>query len=106
MTEIIKPLPPVKVKINFWNKFKLFSLVISSNILLLLVIGAGVNIIWYYLRSGFTNGFFDPETLKYAVFIVVGGWFYFNLDDKKLCQILNIRRDLPFITLEQTGNKN
>jgi len=101
----VKPLPPVKVKFNLWNTLKLGFLSLLSPALWLILILAGLNVGGYYLWSGYTKGIFDPETLKYAVMVAVGAYFCLILDKNKIYEALNVRRDLPFITIEEIEEK-
>jgi len=105
MARKIKSLPPVKVKINFWNKAKLIFLTIISFILWVILFLAGANLLVYYVYSILTRGFLDPETLKYAVYLVIGAYFCMVLDKNKIYEALNVKRDLPFITIENIKKK-
>jgi len=105
MNEKIKPLSPVRVKINFWNQAKLWFMVIISFILWVTLIVTGLNLLVYYTYSIITKGFFEPEVLKYAVLLVVGAYFCLILDKNKIYDALNVKRDLPFITIEQIEEK-
>ena len=105
MTGKVKPLVPLKVKINFWNSTKLWFLGLVSVVLWITIIVAGANLLWYYVYTLYTKGFFDQESLKYAVLLAVGTYFCLILDKKKIEEALNIKKDLPFITIEQvTGS--
>jgi hypothetical protein len=105
MTDKVKPLPPIKVKINLWNYLKLGFLIFISCILWITLIVTGINLLGYYIKSIIINGFFDPETLKYAVMLVVGAYFFLILDKNKIYEALNVKRGLPFITVEQIEEK-
>lgn len=106
MNQKIKPLPPIKVKINWWNQTKLWFLVIGSFMLWIILLISGLNILVYYVFSANTKGFFDQETLKYAVFLVIGAYFCLILDKNKISEALNVKKDLPFITIEQIDKKS
>ena len=97
----VKPLPPVKIKINLWNKVKLLLMIFVSFILWIALVVTGLNLFAYYIFNVKTKGFFDQESLKYAVIIIVGAYFCLILDKNKIYEALNIKRDLPFITIEQ-----
>lgn len=97
----VKPLPPVKIKINLWNKVKLLLMVFISFMLWIALVVTGLNLFAYYVFNVKTKGFFDQESLKYAVVIIVGAYFCLILDKNKIYDALNIKRDLPFITIEQ-----
>ena len=101
MSDKIKALPPVAVKINWWNSCKLIFMTVLSYVLWIMLLVAGANVLAHYLYSIFTNGFFDSETLKYAVMVAVGSYFCLILDKNKICDALNVKRGVPFITVEQ-----
>ena len=105
MSKKVNPLPPVRFRINLWNQLKLFLLMGISAILWIILIFTGINLLAYYTYSIFTNGFFDPETLKYSVILIVGAYFCLVLDRKKIYEALNIKLNLPFITIEQIEDK-
>lgn len=106
MSNKVESLPPVKVKFNTWNYVKLIVMAIISFVLWFLLFFTGINILAYYIHCILTNGFFDPETLKYAVMIAVGAYFCLVLDKNKIYEALNVKRDLPFITIEQLTDRN
>jgi hypothetical protein len=101
----VKPLPPVQVKFNIWNACKLWFMVLISFILWVVLFVAGITILSYYGYSIVAKGFFDPEVLKYSLLLVVAAYFGLILDKKKISDALNIKRDLPFITIEQREKK-
>ena len=76
-------------------------MIFISFILWIALIVTGLNLIAYYIFNVKTKGFFDQESLKYAVIIIVGTYFSLILDKNKIYEALNIKRDLPFITIEQ-----
>ena len=101
----IKPRTPIKVKLNWWNFIKLGFMLMLSTILWFVLLFACINILTYYISSLINDGFLDSETLKYAVMLVIGSYFCLILDKNKIFESLNIRKDLPFITIEQTEEK-
>jgi len=105
MSDKIKPLPPVKVKINFGNSFKLYLMIFVSIILWVLLFVTGINLLSHYIITIFREGFYHPETLKYSLVLIVGAYFFLILDKNKIYEALNIKRDLPFITIEQIKKK-
>jgi hypothetical protein len=105
MSEKIKPLPPVKFKINWFNSLKLFFMVVISIVLWLTLFVTGLNILFYYIYTIFQNGFFDPEALKYAVLISVGSYLCLIIDKNKIYDALKIKRDLKFITIDEINDK-
>lgn len=105
MSDNIKSLPPVKVQINWWNEMKLIFLSVVSLILWIVLFITGISLLSYYSYVVWTNGFFDPEALKYAILLVIGAYFCQILDKNKILEALNIKRDLPFIPPEQIRKK-
>lgn len=101
MSDEIKALPPVEVKINWQNYLKLVFMAIVSIVLWLALIVTGLNIFAYYIYIILTNGFFDPESLKYSVMVAVGSYFCLIIDKNKICEALNIKRELKFITIDE-----
>ncbi|MBI2647412.1 hypothetical protein HYW99_02955 [Candidatus Woesearchaeota archaeon] len=87
----IKPLPPVRVKINLWNKIKVLSLIGINFILWIILLVTGINLLTYYGYNILKNGFFDPETLKYSIILIVGAYFCLILDKNKIYDSLNIK---------------
>lgn len=105
MSDKIKPLPPVKVKIN-WKQIVgviIYFIIFIISIVSLLI--ACANILCYYVFLIKNNGWLNPETIKYSIYIVIGSWFFLILDRKKIYELFGIKRDLPFITIEQVNNK-
>lgn len=100
----IKPLHAVKVKINIGNSIKLWFMVIVSFILWVTLLVTGVSLLSYYIYCIITKGIFNPETLKYALILIVGAYFCLILDKNKIYDALNIKKNLPFITIEQRKN--
>lgn len=105
MTVKIRALQPVKVKINFWNTYKLYFMAVVSVILWIVLFVSGLNILVYYGYSIITKGLFDPEVLKYSLLLFVAAYFGLIMDKKKIFDSLNIKHDLPFITFEQREKK-
>lgn len=105
MSDKIKALPPTKVKINWWNYCKLIFLALMEYVFWIALIFTGANVLAYYIYSIVTKGVFDSETLKYAVMVAVGSYFCLILDKNKICDALNVKRDLSFITIEQTEER-
>ena len=101
----IETLSPVKVEINFLNYIKLLSMALLSIILWVALIITGLNIFAYYVYNILTKGFFDPETLKYGVMVAIGSYFCLIIDKNKIYESLNVKRDLPFITINQIKKK-
>ncbi len=105
MSDEIKPLPPVKFKINWQNSLKLFFMVLISKVLWVTLIISGLNIFLYYINTILQKGFFDPESLKYAVMISVGSYLCLIIDKNKIYDALKIKTDLKFITIDETDKK-
>ena len=97
---------PLKVCINWRILLKTIFFFVISVILWLILIAASVNVLCYYIKSIFTNGWSSPETVKYAIYLVIGAYFCLILDKNKIYEALNIKRGLPFITMEQVKEKN
>jgi len=93
----IEPLPPTKVKLSLFDKIKLSIMSIISVVLWVVMIGAAINVLLYYLFLINTKGFFSPETITYAVVIAVGSYFCLILDKNKIYEALNIKSNLPYI---------
>ena len=96
----IETLSPVKVEINFLNYIKLLFMALLSIILWVALIVTGLNIFAYYVYNIFTKGFFDPETLKYGVMVAIGSYFCLIIDRNKIYESLNVKKDLPFLTIK------
>ncbi len=105
MSDNVKPLLPLKVNIDVWNQLKLSAMILVTPVLWVILIVAGINLLAYYVHSVITNGFFDTETLKYAVIVAVGAYSCLILDKNKIYEALNVKRDLLFITSEQIEEK-
>ena len=102
MSEEIKPLSPVKVEINWLNSLKLICMWILSIVLWLSLIVTGLNIFAYYIHTVLNDGFFNTESLKYAVLVAVGSYFCLIIDKNKIYEALKVKRDLKFITINET----
>lgn len=98
MSEKIKALPPIKL--NWWNSCMLCFMGLVSIVLWIALIFTGVNVLAYYIYCLVTKGFFDSETLKYAVMVAVGSYFCLILDKNKIYDALNVKKDLSFITID------
>lgn len=101
MNDEIKTLSPVKVEINLLNYIKLLSMTLLSIILWIALIVTGLNIFAYYVYNILTKGIFDPETLKYGIIVAVWSYFCLIIDKNKIYESLNVKRDLPFMTINQ-----
>lgn len=97
----ITPLPPLKTKINWWNSTKRGFLGIILILLWIILFVSAINILAYFIFSWATKGFFNPETLRYSIYLVVGAYFCLILDKSKIYEAMGIKKDLPFITIEQ-----
>jgi len=97
----IETLSPVKFEINLLNYVKLITFGLLSIVLSIALIFTGLNIFAYYVYNIITKGIFDPETLKYGIMVAVGSYFYLIIDKNKIYESLNVKRDLPFITINQ-----
>lgn len=106
MSEKIEPLPPVKVTVNWVNHIKRIIIGVIFIILGLLLFAAAINILVYTINNIIHKGFFDPESIKFSIYIVIGSYFCLILDKEKIYQALGIKRDLPFITIEQIEAKS
>ena len=105
MSDKIKPLSPVKIKINWQNYLKLSLMAIISMVLWIILFVTGLNILLYYMYMVIQKGFFDPEALKYAVLISVGSYLCLIIDQNKIYDALKIKRDLKFITIDEINDK-
>lgn len=103
MSKKIKALPPIKL--NWRNSCMLCILGLVFIVLWIALIFTGANVLAYYIYSVRTNGLFYSETLKYAVMVAVGAYFCLILDKQKIYDALGVRKDLPFITIEQTEKR-
>ena len=61
------------------------------------LIVSGLNIVAYYLYAICEYGFFNSETLDYAVMIVIGSYLCLIIDKDKIDKLFRIKKDLPFI---------
>lgn len=101
----VKARLPVKVKVNWWNWCKLLIFWLLCIVLTIILIGVSANILAYYIYSVLTYGWFHAESLKYAIYLVIGAYAFLIIDRKKIDEALGIKRDLPFITVEQINSK-
>jgi len=106
MSSKIKALPPVVVKFNILNKVKLIFMAFVSLVLWCAIIVTGISLLSYYIYNVVKNGFFNSESLKYAIIIIVGAYFSLILDKDKIYEALNVKKNLPLITIEQIEDKN
>ncbi len=103
MSTKIEAMEPIKVKINWKMAFKVLILWLVSLILLIILIVSSVNILIYYIVSIKNNGWLSPETLKFAIYLVIGTYFFLVLDRKKIYDAFGIKSDLRIITIEETN---
>ena len=80
-------------------------MIFISFILWITLIITGLSLLAYYIYCVATKGFFSEDSMKYAVILVVGAYFCLILDKNKIYEALNVKRDLPFITIEQVKEK-
>lgn len=97
----IKALPPLLVKVNWKILLKAAFFFLLSLLLWAVLIVCAVNILVYYVISIKENGFLHKETLKFAVYLVIGTYFFLILDKKKVYDAFGIKKGLPYITPEQ-----
>lgn len=105
MPNKIKPLPPIKKAFRTWDKIKLYFLSILNILLWIVIFVTGINLLSYYIHSLVYKGFFDPETLKYSLILIIGAYFFLIIDKDKIYSALNIRRDLNFIPKTKVSQK-
>ena len=60
------------------------------------LIVSGLNIITYYIYAIRKYGFFNSETLNYAVMIAIGSYLCLIIDKDKIKKLFKIK-DMPFI---------
>ena len=101
----IEALPPIKVRINWKILLKSIFFFLISLILWLILIVSAMNILIYYIKSIWINGWLHPETLKFAIYLIIGTYFFLILDKKKVYDAFNIKKDIPYITIEQIKKK-
>lgn len=93
----IKPLPPKKDESSVKHRIKVACLVIIQCFLWPILFLTSMNIFIYYVYCIFTKGFFHEETLKFAIFLIIGTYFFLILDKKKICESLGIKTNISFI---------
>lgn len=67
---------------------------IIKPVLWIILLLTGINISAYYVYALF-NGPFDSETLKYALYLVIGSYFALILDKSKIDKVLGIKNLKP-----------
>lgn len=92
----IAPKKPIKGKIN-WSIVCLSFIAVLSWVVLILV---SVNLLIYYVYSLFNKGFFDSETLKFALYLAIGTYFICILDKKKVREAFGMK-DVNYIPPEE-----
>lgn len=97
MAEEVKPLPPIKSKISIWNKLKLSFISGLSTILFWVLLFVSINVFIYYVKCFIDLGPFNSETLRYALYLIVGCYFFLVLDKSKIYEALNIKNP-PWIS--------
>lgn len=103
MSEKIKPLPPLKVKIHYSQILRGICYFLLFLLFWLILIVASINVLIYYIYSIKTNGWLNEDTMKYAIYLVIGAYFFLILDKKKIYDVLGIKKDLRYITIEETN---
>lgn len=101
MNDEIKTLSPVKVKLSWWSRIKLYCMAFLSIVLAVALICTVIHIFAYYIYNILYKGFFDPETLKYSAMIAVGSYICLIIDKDRIYESLNVKRDLPYISTDQ-----
>ena len=101
MNDEIESLPPVEVKLSWWDRIKLICMAILSIVLMVALICTVAHIFAYYIYNILYKGFFDPETLKYSAMIAVGSYICLIVDKDRIYESLNVKRDLPYISADQ-----
>lgn len=64
--------------------------------LVIILIFASINFILFYILLIKNKGYFDPETIKFSIYLIIGAYFFLILDKKKVREAFNIK-DLPYI---------
>ena len=101
MKHRVNILPPKKDESSMWYRMKVGCLVVIQCLLWPILLITSINVFVYYLCCIFTKGFFDEETLKFAIFLIIGTYFFLILDKKKICESLRIKTNMPFINEEK-----
>ena len=65
---------------------------IIKPVLWIILLLTGINLFSYYLSSIWNNGFFHSETLKYALYLVVGSYFALILDKSKIEKVVGLKK--------------
>ena len=78
--------PSNKETVLFW----MYALLCVSLWIALIV--SGLNIVAYYIYAIREYGFFNPETLDYAIMIVVGSYLCLIIDKDKISKLFKIKR--------------
>ena len=90
------PKKPTEGKVSRSQGIK-FILVYFLYILLhIVLVVASLNILAYYLSSTIHYGWLNSETVKYALYLVIGSYFFLVVDNKKIRELLGIKK-LPWI---------
>lgn len=99
----IEALSPVKV--SSLTRASLIILTITLKLIWVPLIFGALHVLVYYVYSVCTNGFLNPESLKYGAMVAVGAYFCVIIDKHKIEDILNVKKvdkKLPFILNECT----
>jgi len=86
----IEALSPVEVEINWKILLKTLLFFLLSLLLWAILLISAVNILIYYIKSIFTKGFLDSDTLKFAVYLAIGTYFCLILDKKKVYEVKKV----------------
>ncbi|NPE27650.1 hypothetical protein HNV12_06635 [Methanococcoides sp. SA1] len=100
----IKPLSPIKI-----DRVKRLRLAILKRVLTIIwiiLIGATLHVFSYYIYSLIAYGIFEAESLKYGVMVAVGAYFCVVIDKHKIDEVLNVKKDLPYIKVEDIEDEN
>ena len=57
----------------------------------LILIITGVNILTYYIYLIMNYGWFDIETVKIAIYLIIGAYFFLVIDKKKIYDLLGVK---------------
>lgn len=104
MTTKIKPLSPIEI-----DRGKRLRLAILNRVLIIIwiiLIGAAIHVFSYYIYSLITYGVFEAESLKYGAMVAVGAYFCVIIDKHKIDDVLNVKKDLPYIKVEDIEDEN
>ena len=97
---MVKLSPKKPIKVGLVKPLLMFILEIFLWSILII---SAINILSYYIYCILNHGWFNKETIKIAIYLLIGSYYFLIIDKKKIYEMFGIKLNLPFASLNKNG---